>query len=725
MPENRKRPVTYGKSHLNRSDPHAPGSENTARLSSRTLPNYASTASAIPPKSSIGPSGSKRPAKNFNSSPIQREDERSVMPRKRRKLINEETRRDHARKQVDSQALAGSNIQDIALRDTNDVRSKTSHRDSHLNESDTPKVSNSDAAYDTGPSTHYLQQAEQMSTGNFGLLRKGDATYTRRRLIDSLGSADGDHAANIASDYAASGTEFPATRRGLGARDGNFQPVPPTLQSPAVTYSRQRSFLNDSVSVADKDHLTSPLTKKDRTPSEDTTDNKPVRSIHELRRAGDNARFREAVDSLFEDIENSHNTASGRCCGLAELCGKLLDAEFVHRFSQEGFDERLVNCMPTSPDVVSASLALSAYKLIISGGHSSRPFSEYLWEQALELAPRLLDVEDDLHVLAREPSVGLSKSAQVSIRSIRSHLLSIIGASSPCLSPRLLTLECTKSSLMVLRQNGHIIRPIPTYLLNKLVDLITAPQSMNQTHILHLIFSILENYSVISGSFDHDHCRCFERLSQLHNFLCLDNGNHNDDIPMSYIRVILNLTNKDPTVCESFASSGLVSGLAKVVIGFNISSDDAGLNKVILALGTLINLSQDTEQSKAILVQSDGHASSFFQQLLKQFTGSVNALDQAHSVPEVHRNVVAGYLSILILTVCLDKRSRLLVKDDLAGGTLSLVVTTAEKFLQYHREVEKDTRILETWEQGEFRLTDRMENIISQIRRLGGHVNAK
>ncbi|KAL4902470.1 wings apart-like protein regulation of heterochromatin-domain-containing protein [Aspergillus multicolor] len=628
MSENRKRPITYGKLHRNRPDPCVPGSERMTRLSSRTSPNNAYTASVIPPKSSIGQSESKIPAKSSNAPSSQRGNESGVMQRKRRKLIDEGTLLDYSPIQVDSQAPANSNLQDIALHDTDDVRSDTSQCDNRLNNSDAINSSSSDAAR---PSTHHLQQAEQTRARNFGLQRKDDTTYTRRRLIDSLCAADESHAGSIASNLAASKTHMPPARRGLGVREGDFQPVP-TLRSPAVTYSRQRSFLNDPVGVAGKDHLAGPLVDKGGAHSEeDTTDSKPVRSIHELRRAGDNARFREAVDSLFEDIEDPHNTASEKCCGLAELCSKLLDTEFVHRFSEHAFDERLVNCMPHSPDIVSASLALSAYRLIISGGRFSRPFLEASWEQVVELAPRLLDVEDDLHILAREPSVGLFKTAQVSIRSIRSHLLSTISASPTCLSPRLLILECTKSSLIVLRESGHVIRLIPTYLLNKLVDLITSPPSMNRTPLLHLIFSILENYSVISGSFDHDHCRSFERLSQLHHLLCLNNGDHSDATSLSYIRVILNLTNKDPSVCESFASHGLVSGLAKVVIGFNNPSDEAGvnnLNKVILALGTLINLSQDTKQSKDILVQSDGRTSSFLQQLLRQFIGSVSAMDQ-------------------------------------------------------------------------------------------------
>jgi hypothetical protein len=86
----------------------------------------------------------------------------------------------------------------------------------------------------------------------------------------------------------------------------------------------------------------------------------------------------------------------------------------------------------------------------------------------------------------------------------------------------------------------------------------------------------------------------------------------------------------------------------------------------------------------------------------------------------VHENVVAGYLSILLLTVCLDEQALLQVKDSLKGNGLALVLSTAEKFLQYHKEVEKDNRTLEAWEQEDSRLTARLEHIINQVRWLEG-----
>jgi hypothetical protein len=107
---------------------------------------------------------------------------------------------------------------------------------------------------------------------------------------------------------------------------------------------------------------------------------------------------------------------------------------------------------------------------------------------------------------------------------------------------------------------------------------------------------------------------------------------------MSYVRVILNLTNKEPAVCESFALPELVYGLVEIVIRecSDVSKHPApnendALNAVILALGTLINLAETTEKARAMLVQSNNFAISPLQQLLKQFSGSARSLDHVRT----------------------------------------------------------------------------------------------
>ncbi|KAL2813337.1 wings apart-like protein regulation of heterochromatin-domain-containing protein [Aspergillus cavernicola] len=783
MPPIKKRPVTYGKLPLNRLEPYIPDSASSTSLSSSSVQL---TRPSLLPNNPSSPS------------PSQSEGERSDMQRKRRKFTGDGTQPDHPHLQINPDAPVGGIAEELVLRDNKHLLSKISRQECDRDNSDVSRSPRSDATLDRpvhrAPSSYWRSARRQKPTSHSREIddrrvedsldtpRKSDSTSIRKRLVDSLGTTDkrSRHPTSEFDDSTFESTHIfhdspveeadsdSANRRStressrpglynIRHRQGNSTtPVPSMLRSSRVTYSRQRSFLNDTFSLTDSDaHAmggSSEFETKEphhiidsRIADDDDDDNgdeannsKPVRSIHELRQAGDNARFREIIDSIFEDIEDIYNSTSGRCCSLAELCGKLVDTQFTRRFCEQGFDERLVNCTPNSLDKASASLALITYKLIITGGQASRIFIESSWTRILDLAYSLLNTEADLFALTRDPSMGLSKTAQVSIRSIRSQLLSVMDAPSTCLSPRLLALECTRSSLIVLRENGHTASPIPPSLLGRLVDLLAVkvPEDLNQplpkdqSHLLELVFSILENYIVISGPLDSDHCRCFRRLSQLRGIFTTDLHDQSRSILMPYIRVILNLTNKEPKLCDSFANPELVSALVRIVTGVPCetskgrhTTESSALNATILALGTLINLVEKTEQSRAIFIQPDDSMPPFLQQLLEQFSGSVGSMDQAHSVPEVHANVVAGYLSILLLTICLDQEARFLVQKSLDGNGLAMVLSTAEKFLQYHREVEQDTRLFDTWEEEESRLTARLEHIIGRIRRPEGFAN--
>lgn len=623
-------------------------------------------------------------------------DEHVVMPRKRRKSLHEEAYIDPTLRPMNSHAAApvGASLGNAGLRNNINSLPNSPHLDNASGGGDSSRSLSPGTTFEAKsinlPAYSYWRSARRQkpasqprddrknSSGSLSTSQKLDSVSPRKRLIDSLGTADnrGSEAFMPMSHYMpkplypSDEANSTSARRRLARKasesrtcdSGHLRrsPPPPTpssmLRSSGVTYSRQRSFLNDSLSLTDfenhdvmNSHEFEPKTKSLNISSsrispeeDDAHDSKPVRSIHELRRAGDNARFREVIDSIFEDIEDRYNSKSGRCCALAELCGKLLDSQFVHRFSEQGFDERLVNCTLNDLDLVSASLALSAHRLIIVGGHTSRVFSDSLWARILELPTALLDTEDDILILARGPSIGLSKTAQASIRDVRSHLLPAIGSPSPCLSPQLLALECIKSSLVVLRERGHTIRPFPTLLLGKLIDLVAenAIKDLNssapkgQLQFLDRVFLILENYSVISGPFDYNHCRCFRRLVHFHQVLILDHCDRRQ-VSISYIRVILNITNKEPTLCDSFATPDIVCGLANIVttefrdISRELCDQDNGtLNEVILALGALINLAEKTKQSRAILISSNNRAVSFFHQLLEQFSGRVRTMDQ-------------------------------------------------------------------------------------------------
>ena len=81
----------------------------------------------------------------------------------------------------------------------------------------------------------------------------------------------------------------------------------------------------------------------------------------------------------------------------------------------------------------------------------------------------------------------------------------------------------------------------------------------------------------------------------------------------------------------------------------------------------------------------------------------------------MHHNVVVGYISILLATLCLDEEVCSIVQESLDGRGLTTVLSTVNEFLQYHNKVEQDLHISEMKEGLIPGLTARLRSIVSKI----------
>ncbi|KAK5086251.1 hypothetical protein LTR16_008089, partial [Cryomyces antarcticus] len=78
-----------------------------------------------------------------------------------------------------------------------------------------------------------------------------------------------------------------------------------------------------------------------------------IRSIHELRANGVSHSFTHEISSLLDDLEDGSASArSRRRSALLELATKLSDKLFVHRFVEQGFDQRLLASVADSVDPI-------------------------------------------------------------------------------------------------------------------------------------------------------------------------------------------------------------------------------------------------------------------------------------------------------------------------------------------------------------------------------------
>ncbi|KAB8232184.1 WAPL family protein [Aspergillus alliaceus] len=527
-------------------------------------------------------------------------------------------------------------------------------------------------------------------------------------------------------------------------------PKAPRFGRSRVTYAHQRSFLNDASTVGlvdDPGISVSTMCCNPRRPQpspgllsqayshvedEESLDNRPVQSIHELRQAGDNARFQETVELVFEDIEDPHNSVSEACNGFLQLCTRLMEPQFLRRFCESGFDIRLVKCMTNDLDIVSTTLALCAFRLIYVSGSLPPTLLTPFWSKLLDISSTLIGAEDDLLLLARQRPLGLSKAVQASLKALLPRLSLAVYGEQPItsISPRLLILLNIQSALLIFQEKGTSV-DIPVPLLTPIVGLLSPetcenakfPLPLQRFHVLVLALSILEAYTMLSGPLDADHRNSFQPLTRYHSLLYADQTNQSRQVLVLYIRVLLNLTNRDPSFCEACCRPEFVGGLVNIITSKfcavseeAITKENSALDTIILALGALINMAEKSELSRSIFLESMDNSASFLHLLLQQFSAGISSVTQAHSVSEMQHNVAIGYLSILLVTLCLNKEALAHVKASLHGRGLTSALSTAEEFLRYHQKVEKDSHLLGTRNKDGAELTSRLEQIIYQIR---------
>ncbi|KAI9037386.1 WAPL family protein [Aspergillus affinis] len=591
--------------------------------------------------------------------------------------------------------------------------------------------------------------------------------WTRKRLVDSLGPSE-----DFTTDkYPFSALDDSQTPSHPGATLRKYHPSPEprinrsgamsfaelTRQPPStssmlrgsrVTYARQRSFLDDNPLL---DSLTGGKSvtssgSHDLSPSRPSAlhtqllhsvdddenekgDSKPVRSIHELRQAGEKARFCETVELILEDIEGSSNSLSERCDGYSRLCLNLLEPRFVRQFCECGFEERIVESTTEGLDMIPASLALCAYSLIFNSGSFSFVLSGRFWWKIMQIAPQLLVFDVSFTCLVDQQSTtSTAKPVRHSLRKNLQQILSAVcGDQSSNTSPRFLALYVINTFLHNLRQKVRSVEPISTSLLDQLVGLLMTnkpgKQSATQFELFSSVLSILDSSTVLSsGPWSHSQCNSFGLLSRLCWLFYPNQLDQNRRVLGLYIRVIMNITNTNSSLCKALATPELVAGLVGIVAeefchvpDDSPAKENSSLDIVILALGALTNVAEKSQSSRALFLMSARNSTSFFQLLLQQFSHGINSIGKAHSVSEVHKNVAIGYLSILLATLCLNEEILSQAETMLDKG-LALILSTAEEFLQYHQKVEQDSYPMESRDDGGAGLSTRLEHIISSLR---------
>ncbi|KAJ5693333.1 hypothetical protein N7462_002756 [Penicillium macrosclerotiorum] len=597
------------------------------------------------------------------------------------------------------------------------------------------------------------------------------STPTRRRLIDSLGTRE--PSADPPSSPAISSTSQPPSPFTPHSPNRTREMVPHSariesrskdisqdspathsahLSSSKVTYARQRSFLDDlledalfdaplSVESGQETSASGQFKMRGNIPrarlfaiEEANDDDGSVRSIHELRQAGGNARYRGAVESIFEDLEDSNVSASARCNALVQLCGKLLDPKLAQQFVECNFDKRLVDGLSSNFDKVSSSLSLCVFALSSLGRSLPYVLATAAWPKLLKVSSGLLDSQDDICFLARDRASNLSKAAQNSVQNITPQIKSTLFPDTPSskLSPCYLILFCLRVIMSAYQAKGESPDGLPIPVLKQLVDLLLSESSHSknalavQRQIMVPGLVILEFHTGSVNPSQEDHRDVLSLLAGMHELLQVDEKSDATfhQTQSVYLRVLLNITNNNQMLCDDFATWPMIQALVTVATTrFGELTEDAleqennSLDTVILALGALINLVEQSEGSRSIFLQSPSTGQPLLERLLQLFVSHADSTSKAHSVLEVHHNVAVGYLAVLLLALCLSTDVRFQVKKYLHPKGLTTIMSTVDEFLQYHKKIEQEVPSFQTKGDPSGFLV-RLEDLISQIQRI-------
>ncbi|KAL8996765.1 MAG: hypothetical protein Q9169_003788 [Polycauliona sp. 2 TL-2023] len=499
---------------------------------------------------------------------------------------------------------------------------------------------------------------------------------------------------------------------------------------PKATYSSQRSYLAAGV-LDDTSVFGVPLMDGDEKPRKrlrtetissdfgnpeslpendfDDSQGSSMRTIHELRESGENARHLDDTEALFDDINGqSLASVSLKRRRLLELVHRLNDPAFCRLLFDQEFDKRLLleSASRGNDDVADALLAVAVLHLAAApSGIQAASKADNL--QLAQFLATKLDREQDLLGLIRNRRSNLSKQEQGDLKDyfVEGLLRSPIWRSGAPVRPsvRLIVLQGLDYFIRTRRELGCEDGILPAEIVDRLVQgLLSAQRRVNPNVDLllevRLAISILESYTISSAK-DKDPQWTETMLGPITTMLswlsCLPDTGGEETHKLT-LRLYLNLTNNNPQLCETFAKDEVLRAIISVVEShFQMLSDGKQglsgsdvLDTLILALGTLINLVEWSSTVRHTVTCVNDEDDCFLGTLVQLFVAQQKAVAEVYSEEETSSNVAFGYLSVLLSYLCVEDDARQLVASHLPGGTLQTLLDTVVEFLRYHRQID-------------------------------------
>ena len=484
------------------------------------------------------------------------------------------------------------------------------------------------------------------------------------------------HSFDVSSDRTVSELEAMTENEATKADEDLQKPVPSlAICGSKSTYARQRSHLSDMVEGNVKD-LVAPLamplsqstlstkgSKLDGLEFQSSQDDQgdvdqgtsSIRSVHELRQGGVKLRFEKSLESWFEDIEASGSTAKARRLhSLCQLAEKVQASAFRAQLFDSTMDERLTTCATHKLDFWSSCLLSFVLATLLTSDQLPRQILHRIFDalMRLTLPPIIKDSRSFARVVI-DRKYNLASAIQKEIMALEKTMLSspMWNDQRPTrLTPQILILCALDLVIRPIRELGDLDTIVSLPVFDSLVGLLNANAdvesasviSADSLHIVRLATSVLEYSSVSQESMDVAYTKSAETLASIGPLLTIfeDSSEHQArSAQQLLLRLILSITNNNALLCDSLSQPSLILPISYIVSQnfLQLSAQaDAGskvnegtLESVILALGSLINFAEWSEQSRKIMYKMGRKDSTVVDWLIRAFTSRA---ELAHDV---------------------------------------------------------------------------------------------
>ncbi|SLM39046.1 Wings apart-like protein [Lasallia pustulata] len=539
-------------------------------------------------------------------------------------------------------------------------------------------------------------------------------------------------------------------------------------EGPKVTYARQRSYLTESdvdevasfsaTVVQDRDSWSGTsrrgrrsevlvpkpnLYVEDKVDDGDGEQGGAVRSIHELREAGGNARFASEMESLIDDIDEITVPLAVRRRGLQVVVVKLQDPKFCRRLVDYGLVHRLMAHAESSTDLVSNILLAASMLYLVARKNSFDIRHQGIEQCTLDFLIRLLDIDLDIVAVAKDRRNNMSKVAQTEFSELRRSLLEPslwTNGPPPKVTARILAIQCLEYLVRQVREKDSAVDFMSKTAIKRMVELL-VPASLpsataSEIFVLRLAVSTLESCTISGSAMCEETAWTGETIERLTGLLpAIEAWPESEEmfgcLRTLVLRLYLNITNNNPRLCEAFSRPEVVRAMLRIITSHFESLAEDGkkdtqallLDNLILSLGFLINLAEWSDNARRLVLPFERDTDSPLGTLLQLFQRKLQRAAEAVSEEETSFNVAFGYLSVLLSNLCIDGIIRAQVRSRLRGGTLKQLLDAVEEFLHYHKQV--DDQICQAGEETDAKagFVGRLQSVVDRLKQVDGQAS--